>query len=55
MNPADIAQFRHALAIQGALIGEHSHTLQESIEAILGVSANITPIGGQLNVSRLTC
>ena len=49
MDPAVADQIRHALASQGALVGQHSQALQELMDALRGLTANVAQIGSQLD------
>ncbi|KAJ8395893.1 hypothetical protein AAFF_G00027760 [Aldrovandia affinis] len=50
MDPADTENFRKAIENQDALVGQHSLALQELMEALQNLIANVTRMGNQLDL-----
>lgn len=50
MDPADTNSLRHALASQGALVGQHDQTLREVMDTLRSSSASIHPIRTQVDL-----
>ena len=49
MDPAAADQIRQALSSQGSLVNQHSQSLQELMDALRGLTANVAQIGNQLD------
>ena len=48
MDPTESEKVRQALTSQGARIGQHDAALQEFSEALQGLSAGISELGGRM-------